>query len=501
LDYTETTSETSGSGSDSRYETSNFSLNSDYSSTLVGNTSFSYSRTENRSESESGSGGYTSQSESSVYSISNRKAFGLNKRLDSMLRYLEQDSGPRETDSLSISESFDWQMGKALSLRLNYTGSYIERTEKPHETADEKQHVAGIILSHQLFQSLQTALRFGGQKLEMDQGAESSYYGIVDFDYQKRVAPSSLLSLSYNESLRVTDRDMDSAMRTIYDESMVPSLIEDENLLGNLDVLIDSLEVRNAATDEPYLLGTDFLVVQRGAETSLNFDIPGSLVAEKLYSNEPIRLLITYTYLINPDIRYETSMRNLHGSLSFDEGRSRVFGSFSQSSQEIISGQANTVRLSDSRAYSIGASRSLDRTFYSIVYVNSDSGESSYQYLEGVYRKGFFFMGGRGNLQARNRYTIHDGRSYQASDWENYFTLMADYSKRLTRHGTLKVLASYLNSRTSDYERDDVNLEGNYRWGYGKLGLEAGVKLGWRDVNGNSVLENELHMRLTRYFR
>jgi hypothetical protein len=156
LDYTKTTSETSGLASDSTFETSNFSVNSNHFSSLTGTTSLSYSRTENRSESESGSRSYTSQTDSSAYTLSNRKGFGPDMRLDSTLRYLEQTSDLRETDMLSISEAFGWQMGKALNMQLDYSGSFTERTEQAQEATDETQHVAGIRLSHQLFQSLRT---------------------------------------------------------------------------------------------------------------------------------------------------------------------------------------------------------------------------------------------------------------------------------------------------------------------------------------------------------
>jgi hypothetical protein len=498
LSYQRTVSETSGLGEDQTFETSNL--------TISGRHFYRYSDTDllvsfSESDAEGESAGSRNFAESSLFSGNNRiTSSDRKKTLTSSLRYLEavRERGDSHSN-ITVSEGFAWHLGKALSLRLNYSWAANEAETERGGSTESVSHAGGARLTHRLFQSLDSSFSAQGRKIDYDNGDETTWSGTVEFDYRKVLSPDSAMDLHYIESYIVTDRDVGSQVQDVWSEEMTIAETGD-NLLANPDVIIASIVVRDAENpairyfSEDEGLAPDYRIIRLGAFVGIDVNIPASRLVDGT------RVVVTYSYTTEPHARYTTSLRSLSGGVGI-KGGYRVFGSFSQTEQSYSEGEAKDGS-EDSRSYSLGVSRTVGQMFASLVYANQDAPQFSRQYLEGVFRSQHYIRETILQFQVRDRYTTFDQESGEGGRQnENRFSLSANGSRRLFRNGRMMLSVQYLNVRGDTANLDGLNIEGDYRWQRGRLALAANASTGYRDYDGDrNVWESRLYLNLSRAF-
>jgi hypothetical protein len=329
----------------------------------------------------------------------------------------------------------------------------------------------------------------------MSNGRETEYTGSASFNYTKKRAPADSLTLNYSEEYSVTDRNLTSGVMTVLDEPLTAQLTGN-NLLQQPNVIAASIIVRDQVNPlVVYVLNVDYQLIQIGAFTGFDFSIIGSNIT----NGQP--LLVSYQRAVDEDVKYRRSTHSGGGAITFDEGVYQLYANITQSSQEVISGQADLMRTDSSLYYLLGATRNKNGTYANIVYVCTDSDQVNNQYVEGTYRVTRYFDMSTFNAQVRDRYTRYGATDYNSREYtDNQFTLSGDYSTNVFSNGLLTLRAIYYRYDNEDRERNDLAFESSYRWAFGKFYLEAVGRVHYRDTNGDEAMDDRLYLRVTRTF-
>jgi hypothetical protein len=393
---------------------------------------------------------------------------------------------------------FTWRLGRALNLGLTYNNnrySYLNTLNNTSTTSAVQS--GGLSITHRLFQSLTSRFDLNARQSEFDTGKENSYSGAVYFDYLKTLPAQSNLQLSYSESLNVTDRNVTSQTALAIDEPLTAQLTG-QNLLFYPNVDTGSIIVRNADPNvrvAPYVTGVDYEAIPNGDFTGFNFAIIGSEILDGT------NLLITYTYLANPSIKYQTSSRRVAGSLSLSGRRLKIYGSIDQSNQDLLSGSAEFVQLNKSTTTIAGVGSELNSIFSGIEYTNYDSTLNKYQSYNSFVRLNRYLYGGSFKLQLRHRYANYDvSPSSPTERTENVFEAGGNYSRLLFKRIQGDFDARYTNFMGQSASRSDITLNLRLRWSYGKILLQLEERAAWRFVSGSSFRDDQITFQLTRYF-
>jgi len=212
-------------------------------------------------------------------------------------------------------------------------------------------------------------------------------------------------------------------------------------------------------------------------------------------------LLITYTYLENPSIKYQTSSRRVAGSLSLSSRRLKIYGSIDQSDQDLLSGSAKFVQLNKTTNAIAGVSSELNSIFSGFEYSNYDSTLDKYQSYNSYVRLNRYLYEGSLKLQVRHRYVSYDvSPSSPVKRTENVIETGGNYSRLLFNRIQGDFDARYTNFKGQSASRSDITLNLRLRWSYGKMLLQLVERAAWRFVNGSSFRDDQVTFQLTRYF-
>lgn len=491
IDYQNTTSETSGTSSDSKQAISMLMLNAgnDYKNST---TELQISHLTSELELLSGSGVTRSESNSI---LAKNLLFSSNrdKTLSSSIAYREEKQ-TGITKTFSWGEAFSWQLGKALNLGISYEDSSVTTTGVTAGTStDTRQQIETIILSHQLYKSLSSRLKLQGRQNDRNIGRETEYSGSVNFYYTKKLSTADTLTLNYSEEYSVIKRNLSSGDLTAIDEPLTAQL-NGNNLLQQPNVIISSIIVRDQVNSLIRYDDRDFRIIRNGPFTGFDFSVIGSRITDGT------RLLVTYQYQVDASVNYRRSARGGGGAITFYDGTYQLYANIAQSSQEITSGQTGIFRPSSSMDYMLGATRNKNGIYANIVYVKSDSEQIKNQYIEGTLRLTRFFDGSSWNAQIRDRQTWYGATEFNAPHSDNQLSISSDYARNIFSNAILTLRALYFRIVDYNRERNEISFESVYRWGGGKLFFEASGKVQYRDTDGDKALDNQVHLRVTRTF-
>ncbi len=492
VDYQKTTSETSGTTSDSRLAISLLTLKAD---NVYKNSATEMQITHVSSRLEPLSSIDTGVTKDDSYAIIGKNTLTSSqkdKSLSSSVTYREEKQ-TAITKTFTLGESFNWQLGKALNFGASYENSSVSTSSTAGGTAtDTTQQIGTVSLTHLLYKSLSTRLKVQGRQNDRTVGRETEYSGSASFFYTKKLSVADSLTLNYAEEYSVIDRQLTSGGLTAIDE-VLTAQITGNNLLHQTNVIISSIIVRDQANPLIRYDDRDYRIIQNGPFTGFDFSVIGSRITEGK------GLLVTYQYNVDASVNYRRSAHGGGGAITFYEGTYQVYANISQSSQEISSGQTGILRPSSSMDFLLGATRNKNGTYANIVYANSDSDQVKNQYIEGTFRLTRYFEGSSVNAQAKDRQTWYGVTSYNAEAYtENQLSLSSDYARNVFSNGVLTLRATYFRVVDANRERNDIVLESIYRWGYGKFFLEASGKVQFRDTDGDKAMDNQFHLRVTR---
>ena len=500
VDYQNTTSETSGTISDSRQSISLLTLKAD-NTFKNSTTELQVIQSTSSLEPLTSAGAGVTKDVSYNFTGKNTLISSLNdKTLSSSVSYREERQ-TATTKTFVLGESLLWQLGKALTLGASYENSSVSTSGGSSEAqTSTRQQTGSVSLTHLLLKSLSTRLKVQGRLNDRTSGSESEYTGSANFCYTKKLSAADSLTLNYSEEHSVVDRNFSSGIQTADKEPLTIQTFQfpgpGENRLQQQNI-ISIISLCDQAKPLSCYDQNDYALIPEGPFSRLDFSVIGSRIA----ADNVKTLLISYRYTVDAKVKYLRVAHGGGGAVTFYNGTYQVYTNVSQSTQEITSGQAGILLPSSSLDFLIGATRNKNGTYAEIVYVNSDSAQIKNQYIEGTFRLTRNFEASSINAQAKDRQTWYGVTSYNTSaHTENQLSLSADYARNVFRNGVLTLRVIYLRTVDTSRQRNDGSLESIYRWGSGKLFLEASGKVLFRDTDGDSALDNQVHLRITRNF-
>lgn len=496
VEYRRYANETSGLSEDRTQTNDQVSVRAKHTVPSVSQTDLDLFRTNSRSEPKGGRGAVDTN-RSAEASLINDLTWKDNRySVRSALRFRDE-LHLGKTENFDWQESFSWRLGPALHLGLGYNNSSSTfESSITNISASRTSNAGKIWLTHKLYRNLTSQLEVNARQADLTNGKEKEYSGTLSFNYVRSLPNNGSLNLRYSELLTVIDRDLTSGETLAPSEPLTVQLLG-QNLLQQPNVVVDAIIVRDADPNIriiPYVRGVDYEIIQIGAFTGFNFSIAGSQITDGK------NLLITYSFLVNPSIKYQTSSRKFGASLSLS-GRHIIYGDFARSEQELLSGRTDLLQLNSATNYTLGFSSEIGRLSFGIqnAYINSTLDKhSSY---EGFVRYSHFFPQSTLLCQSRDRYTLYGVTAANRNERsENVFNVTVNYTKPLFRNAIAIASATYTNTRGGAIVRDDAELGVNFQWGYGKIYLTLAGKIYWRDLAGTTSLDNQASVQVARYF-
>ncbi len=490
--YSVINSKTSGQYQDRTQDTENISLGMSNRIMDLSQTDASIFHSENRSALIGGAD--SSRSTGSEYSIRNRLYWdGRNKELNSSYK-LHESTGVIDNRYSVVVENFNVALGRSLDAGLEY-----ENTHNRSMDQREVSNAGGAWLQHRLFQSLTTRLTFQIRDNEINDGSESDIGGSLVIGYKKRLPNRSNLALNFSQRVDVIDSKRDSDTALVVDEPLTARYFE-QNVLINRNVVTDSIVVRSADPSKSsirYTLGIDYWVELVGTQTRLIF--LGSPTI-----NDGDNLLVTYRYLVNPSIKYATYSRSIGGYVSFLDGRYRVFGGIDNTTQDLISGSDDVLRLGSQHSYRLGFDAKLENVSFGVQYLDYVSRDDKHQTVEGFASHDREFARGLLSLYMKDTYTMYEenptaGAASSAYS-ENLVKLGMLYRKVLFGLADMKLKTDYAGSRGGPLKRDLVTVGLNVQVVFRNAIITFLSQMNWQDQGGNSTRDEQVRLELTRFF-
>jgi hypothetical protein len=503
FDYTRTTTETSGLGTDQTQTSDTFSVNLTHKVPDVSDTEGQLALFSTNSRSKNGG----LEVENRTSDLSLRNQLHLSRRVPGRILssglQVREEAATLIPDSriVTFDEQFVWPMGKAL-----ITGaSYLFSNRDSSRGADQHQN-GRVWLQHRLFESLSTQLNGDFSQDSLTSGKEENVAGSLDLVYQKRLFSDSQLQLNYFQQYQITDRTIVGSTVPVLDEShtavidpLIPGLFT-VIPLRNPDVVPESIVIRNADPRIrllPYVENSDYSIQRTGLLCQIVI-LPGSEI------NAGDILLISYSFLANPQAKYSTNSRRVGFNLMLFRNAYLLNGSWFESQQDLMSGRANNVRLVDQKWYKLGFEANRINFSYGAEYENYDSDLDRHQTILGFVRYTHIFGLSSLALYTSDAYTITKPVTFTGYDMpERKVTTLSTggvFNTLLFSTAQLLISAKYINLRGDTLSRDDASLGFNLRWNYGKIALSILSQINWRMQPGITTENEYIRLHLTRYF-
>ena len=309
---------------------------------------------------------------------------GKSRDLDSSAR-LREDVGINDSKNFSLNEALVWDLGRALRSGATYTLS-----QQTSFRGDQQTNAGTIWLQHLLYQSLTTNLMGNARSLKLENGSETEVGGRVSLVYKKILSQGSFLSLQTYKQYSVTDRHLTNSRFPVLDE--VHQVLFGQNIpLNKPNVLPGTIVVRNenqSVRPLPYQEGIDYRVLILGAQTEIVVSGPGvsGVIADDSLLPNGNRLLISYDFLTDSDVRFATDSVGAGGDYSFRNGLLRVFARYDSYTQDALSNDA-TVQgqgLGFQTTYTAGGETRWNKFLISTQYSKTDGALQQSQYVDGT---------------------------------------------------------------------------------------------------------------------
>ncbi|MDD2852690.1 MAG: hypothetical protein PHY09_12440 [Desulfuromonadaceae bacterium] len=492
--YSSTTSETSGTTTDTRMKSDQFMLraNNYYRNSKTDLQMF-HSTFSMKPLSSSG----TDKPNDISYSIIGNNVLLLpqsDSSFTTLVKYNER-LNTSLTKNFSIGESFAWQLGKALTLGVGYENDFSSTLPVAGtETTEERSQGGTVSLSHQLYKSLSTHVKLQKNESTGDAGSTRLYGGSAGVSYNKKIFTADRLMLNYSQGFTVLERHLVSGVVTVLDEPLTVQMTATSQLQQPY-VIPSSIIVSDQANPlDQYFEHTDYELVQNGAFTGFDFSMSPRLKEGQV-------LLIIYQYTVDANVNIRSDSQIGSAFITFQEKTYSVNGSFARTAQKNETGQDAITETSDSMSYTLGVTRNKDGKFTNIVYGNTNSEQLKSQYLEGTFRITRNFAEGSANAQIKDRHTWSASTSNNSSaKSQNNFSLNVGYNRYIFTNASLNSQAAYYRFAEANRQRNDVSFESGFRWSEGKLLVEAMGKVQYRNTNGGDASDEQLNLRITRYF-
>ena len=429
--------------------------------------------------------------DSHFITLSNSLTWGkpLQRRYVDSTYQVRQESGSRNTNYDSWSESVRIHLGKALEYGLN--------TDYQKETSDfqtRRRRLGRTFLEHRLFNSLTTRLEYLKELNEYSTGDDNQWNRQISFSYGKALPRQCRLNLGYSNSYGETDRNLKDENLFITGELLTVKIID--NYLQNTNVVQESVAVLNADRTVTYLEGVDYELREFGRLTEI---VPLSGLIQ-----EGDVLSIDYSYRVNDSIEYSTLTNSVSGSLQLFDNRYRIFTTLTKTDRDLISGSDTVQPLVQLKAAVLGFEANIAPFTYGSVYSYVDSTLAKDEALEGYLY--YLRSVGRRRLSVRlnDRYSVTEQKELLTSgsmeESKNVITLRVNYQRPWYRRSLLTLRGEYRNLRGSSRDEDDLTFGATLEAKINKFEFRLLSEVQWKFFEDSRQREDYLRIEVRRYF-
>lgn len=379
---------------------------------------------------------------------------------------VQQRSGRNAGTQQNLGSTAQWQLGKALSASLSGSKN---RNDDSNGTSDS--HAVAGALSHKFLQGIYTNVAGSLSKASFSDGSDSTANWNAGGRYENELPGHTHLSLGYNYSYAVQDRERTALRLNGYETVTLDPVFPQYATLAGSNIDGATLELYlDPGRSIPF---TDFGIVASGLTTRLLIN-----------SNPGVSLIYAaYSYRQSPKVKFATTAQNVSGRLKLPGGRHTLRGDYSWSDQELLEGSDPSSTLTGSRNLRLGWEMKAHPHTLTLNYSAQKSSSQELQDLDlnwtHVYQSGVATL----RTHATDRYSwfSQSGSEGGESRWDNSFLLSSTYSRPLVRNfrGSLKL--GYFNltsdSASSNMINSEINLDGSY--GKTVVTLETSLNLGF----------------------
>ena len=492
VSYRYGTTETSGLRVDRKQTTEELSLSGSSSVVEMSETQF-YAETSSRSTDLSDRSLSSTQTDTDEFEVYNRLHWGaLRKKSSLNSRYhVVEDTGTSDRRTRTWDEDLNLQLGQALSTELSYGDRWIESSNQ-----EQHQRQGDIWVEHQLFDSLTTRVGYSVERTDYLTGEDRQWQSQVGLAYTKRLPRVSRLSLSYTYRYAENDRNLLDQSLTVSDENFTVNVFL-AGFLEQLDIIPETIVVYNIDRSIVYTPGTEYRINVIGRRTELEI-IGGGIVAGEVLS-------VDYQYRVNNSIEYSTTGHALIGSLSLFEQRYRLYGSYSETNQSLISGVVNVSPLTQQKHVEIGLEGKYERFSFGTSHMYEEStlstDHTTEAFINCLLRKNLSHL----NLRLTERYTTTQQNENSVSisednETRNSMSFNADYRRPLFRNTTLNLRGYVIDIRRQSRRQDDIFLGMVFESRWYKFEAQLTADVNWKIYEENSTREETVSLKIRRYF-
>ncbi|MBN2332500.1 MAG: hypothetical protein JXO49_04245 [Deltaproteobacteria bacterium] len=444
-------------------------------------------------ETDYGVFGRTEDNRTTEYNLTNALTWGDHNRpstLSSAYLY-RNENGTNDSSSSDWRELLRLQLGKALRWTLDY-----DQRRNEYEDVERREETVGSRLEHQLYDSLSTRLSYEERTLEIDDGSEDEWEGGIGFSYQKQLPAASHLALGYDFTYGETDRRGTADDRFVIGEPLIMELLGPNDLVF-ADVVAGSITVLSADRLVTYVEGVDYTITQMGRQTELLLTA-GSLISPG------DQVVVDYRYRVDPGISFATTTNQAFASLSLFSRRYRLYASFYNLDQELLSansGSGDPMLLSAVTSTMLGMEAVRGYHTCGLEIADYDSTTDARQYVQGVWRYARYFRIHYLMLMVRDRYTRYEAMAEDVGgdDGENVLDAGFAYRRRLPYGAMAGFSVNYLNQRGRDNDRDELDIDCSYKLRVGRLELELQATQQWEWQASRRDRDDRVMLTFRRY--
>ncbi|BCR03993.1 hypothetical protein DESUT3_10620 [Desulfuromonas versatilis] len=396
---------------------------------------------------------------------------------------------PRKTDYFTWNEALNWQLGKAL-----YAGAAYTMLDQEGTFLDRESHSGRAFLRHQFVKSLTTELDLEASEETLSGGSENEAFGSLSLFYQKKLRQQNNFTLQFTQRYGEIDREFDEDIPE--EEVHAVTAPFEQIILGNPNILLDSIEIRSA--DSPEIVfeeNFDYQVTQSGLLTIITIlpEIPPGT-----------NLLIFYRFRERSDAKYREKSTRVGSSLGLLDNQLRLYGSWQETRQDLVSGDIDAFRLNDSRQITLGMEWLQQSYSAGAEYRDFELSFDRHLTYYAFFRATRPMPRGLLSFGLSDTYTIFEpsdaGEGGLPRRKQNSINVNAAYRGAFYGRGRFGLTSNYFNSRGDFVERDNVSLGMDYQTSYGKFALFLEAKVTWRLTDTESSREDYVFTKLTRYF-
>lgn len=489
LDFRQSMNETSGLTNDQRQESRNLTLEATHAYEEVSESTFGV-RTVHSTSEVLGVGAPISTENYSLGASNtlNWKYRNQPNHLDSRYQ-LEQYRGGVDQRTVDWEESLNLQLGKALSAGFAYGVRKNESTRQ-----DQASQRRRAWASHKLFKSLTTRIGYNASSSEYDTGTQDNWSAKLSVDYSKELPEQSRLNLGYGFSYGVSDTALDDQQLYVIGESLTIDLGSDL-FLEKDDILVETIEVYDAY-HSPLPSGS-YSIERIGLRTLLFINSGVGVVDGDVW-------YVDYAYRVNNSIELATTTHGVNASISLFDNRYRLYGNYSVSDQNLLSGEENVSPLTQQTFSKVGADASLKKLKLGASYMHSSSTLRTDSTWEAHASYGGTFKRGNFNLSLSERYSsIQQNEGLFSSSSSRYTSnsmgLFGNVQMRLQRNATLSLHGRFLDLR-GQRDQNDLAFGSILETRWRKFQLLLMADAIWQFYEQSMSEELLFSFKLRRYF-